>query len=195
MSVGFGIIINYASYLKRDKDVVLTGLTASTTNEFFEVCLAGLITIPAAFIFLGAAGTTGGTFGIGFNALPIVFLHMPGGSFFGFLWFFMLFLAAITSSLSMLQPGIAFLEEGLDIDRNKSVTLLGLLTAAGSLFVVYNSKGLAALDTMDFWVGTAMIFVLATLQVILYGWVLGIEKASKKQSEVPSLRFLRSLAS
>ncbi|MCS5618852.1 MAG: sodium-dependent transporter [Myxococcota bacterium] len=176
MSVGFGIIINYASYLKRDKDVVLTGLTASTTNEFFEVCLAGLITIPAAFIFLGAAGTTGGTFGIGFNALPIVFLHMPGGSFFGFLWFFMLFLAAITSSLSMLQPGIAFLEEGLNIDRNKSVTLLGLLTAAGSLFVVYNSKGLAALDTMDFWVGTAMIFVLATLQVILYGWVLGIEK-------------------
>ncbi|MDP6979347.1 MAG: sodium-dependent transporter [Myxococcota bacterium] len=176
LSVGFGIIINYASYLHRDKDVVLSGLTASSTNEFFEVCLGGLITIPAAFIFLGAAGATGGTFGLGFNALPVVFLYMPGGEFFGFLWFFMLFLAAITSSLSMLQPGIAFLEEGLDIDRHSSVMLLGLLTGAGSLFVVYFSEGLAALDTMDFWVGTAGIFVLATLQVILYGWVLGVDK-------------------
>jgi len=176
LSVGFGIIINYASYLERDKDVVLSGLTASSTNEFFEVCLGGLITIPAAFIFLGAAGAAGGTFGLGFNALPVVFLYMPGGEFFGFLWFFMLFLAAITSSLSMLQPGIAFLEEGLDISRQQSVILLGLLTAAGSLFVVYFSEGLAALDTMDFWVGTAMIFVLATLQVILFGWVLGVDK-------------------
>ncbi len=188
LSVGFGIIINYASYLDRDKDVVLTGLTASSTNEFFEVCLGGLITIPAAFIFLGAAGATGGTFGLGFNALPVVFLHMPGGSFFGFLWFFMLFLAAITSSLSMLQPGIAFLEEGLNIGRKTSVTLLGALTGAGSLFVVYFSKGLTALDTMDFWVGTAMIFVLATLQVILFGWVLGTDKGVKEAQRGAQIR-------
>ncbi|MCH7599290.1 MAG: sodium-dependent transporter [Myxococcales bacterium] len=176
LSVGFGIIINYASYLGRDKDVVLSGLTASSTNEFFEVCLGGLITIPAAFIFLGAAGASGSTFGLGFNALPVVFVHMSGGAFFGFLWFFMLFLAAITSSLSMLQPGIAFLEEGLNIGRKASVTLLGALTGAGSLFVIYFSEGLAALDTMDFWAGTALIFVLATLQVILFGWVLGVDK-------------------
>ncbi|MCB0339366.1 MAG: hypothetical protein KDD53_07170, partial [Bdellovibrionales bacterium] len=113
LSVGFGIIINYASYLKKNDDVALSGLTASATNEFCEVCLGGLITIPAAFIFLGAAGSIGGTFGLGFNTLPVVFLYMPGGRFFGFLWFFMLFLAAITSSLSMLQPAIAFLEENL----------------------------------------------------------------------------------
>ena len=191
LSVGFGIIINYASYLERDKDVVLSGLTASSTNEFFEVCLGGLITIPAAFIFLGAAGATGGTFGLGFNALPVVFLHMPGGSFFGFLWFFMLFLAAITSSLSMLQPGIAFLEEGLNIGRKASVSLLGVLTGAGSLFVIYHSKGLAALDTMDFWVGTAMIFVLATLQVILFGWILGTEKGVEEANRGADLRLPR----
>lgn len=188
LSVGFGIIVNYASYLERDKDVVLSGLTASSTNEFFEVCLGGLITIPAAFIFLGAAGATGGTFGLGFNALPVVFLHMPGGSFFGFIWFFMLFLAAITSSLSMLQPGIAFLEEGLNIGRKTSVTLLGALTGAGSLFVIYFSKGLVALDTMDFWVGTAMIFVLATLQVILFGWVLGTDKGVEEAERGAAIR-------
>ncbi|MCP4037239.1 MAG: sodium:calcium symporter, partial [bacterium] len=194
LSVGFGIIVNYASYLHRDKDVVLSGLTASSTNEFFEVCLGGLITIPAAFIFLGAAGATGGTFGLGFNALPVVFLYMPGGEFFGFLWFFMLFLAAITSSLSMLQPGIAFLEEGLDIARHESVLLLGLLTGAGSLFVVYFSEGLAALDTMDFWVGTALIFVLATLQVILFGWVLGADEGiaeAERGAQLPLPKLFR----
>ena len=46
----FGIIINYSSYLKRNDDVVLSSLTASAVNEFFEVCLGGLITIPAAFM-------------------------------------------------------------------------------------------------------------------------------------------------
>ena len=56
LSVGFGVIVNYASYLRRKDDVVLSGLTASATNEFFEVCMGGLITIPAAFIFLGVVG-------------------------------------------------------------------------------------------------------------------------------------------
>ncbi len=177
LSVGFGVIINYASYLRRKDDIVLSGLTASATNEFFEVCLGGLITVPAAFIFLGAAGAVGGTFGLGFNTLPVVFLYMPGGRVFGFVWFFMLFLAAITSSLSMLQPAIAFLEEALNIGRRASVAILGLITSLGSFFVIYFSKDLVALDTMDFWVGTAMIFVLAMVQVILHSWVFGAEKA------------------
>ena len=56
LSVGFGIVVNYASYLKKDDDVVLSGLTASSMNEFFEVCLGGLITMTAAFIFLGSGG-------------------------------------------------------------------------------------------------------------------------------------------
>jgi SNF family Na+-dependent transporter len=55
LSVGFGIIINYASYLSKKDDVALSGLTSCSMNEFFEVCLGGLITIPAAFIFLGLA--------------------------------------------------------------------------------------------------------------------------------------------
>lgn len=176
LSVGFGVIINYASYLKRKDDVVLSGLTASATNEFFEVCLGGLITIPAAFVFLGAIGTQGSSFQVGFKTLPVVFQYMPGGRFFGAIWFFMLFLAAITSSLSMLQPAIAFLEEGLKIGRKASVALLGLITALGSFFVIWFSKGLAALDTLDFWVGTAMIFVLAMVQVFLFSWSFGVKK-------------------
>ncbi|RME38830.1 MAG: sodium:calcium symporter [Planctomycetota bacterium] len=191
LSVGFGIIVNYASYLKKDDDVVLSGLTAASTNEFFEVCLGGLITIPAAFIFLGAAGAVGGTFGLGFNTLPVVFKYMPMGRIVGFLWFFMLFLAAITSSLSMLQPAIAFLEEGLNLGRRASVTLLGMITAMGSCFIVYFSKGLTALDTMDFWVGTALIYVLATIEVILFAWFFGVEKAYEEAHRGAALRIPR----
>jgi len=180
LSVGFGVIINYASYLKRKDDVVLSGLTATSVNEFFEVCLGGLITIPAAFLFLGATAEKAGTFGLGFEALPNVFAAMPAGRLFGFLWFFMLFLAAITSSLSMLQPVIAFIEEGLGMKRHASVAFLGLITAIGSAFVVYFSKDMMALDTFDFWAGTMMIVLLAIVQTFLYGWVLGIEKGEQE---------------
>jgi SNF family Na+-dependent transporter len=98
LSVGFGVIITYASYMRRDDDIALSSTTAVAGNEFFEVSLGGMITIPAAFIFLGAAGAVGGTFTLGFNTLPLVFEHMPLGRWVGFLWFFLLFLAAITSS-------------------------------------------------------------------------------------------------
>ncbi len=192
LSVGFGVIINYASYLKRKDDVVLSGLTASATNEFFEVCLGGLITIPAAFVFLGIAGAQAtGTFDLGFKTLPIVFSYMPAGNLFGFLFFFMLFLAAITSSLSMLQPAIAFLEEALGIGRKASVTLLGLITGMGSLFVIYFSKDLAAQVTLDNWVGTIFIVILATIQVILFAWVFGAERGYRFAHEGAELRIPR----
>jgi SNF family Na+-dependent transporter len=180
LSVGFGIIINYASYLRRNDDIVLSGLTASSMNEFFEVCLGGLITLTAAFIFLGAAAGQQGTFDLGFKVLPNVFALMPGGRFFGFLWFIMLFIAAITSSVSMLQPVIAFLEEGFALKRHASAALLGLLSALGCGFVVWFSRGLTALDTMDFWVGTVLIFVLAMIQSIIYGWIFGIQRGHEE---------------
>ena len=183
LSIGFGVIINYSSYLKRKDDVVLSGLAATSANEFCEVGLGGLMTVPAAFTFLGIAGATGSTLGLGFNALPMVFASMPAGALFGFLFFFLLFLAAVTSSLSMLQPGIAFLEESMDIDRKKSVSILGIITALGSGFVVYFSKDLKALDTIDFWVGTFLIFILATVQIIIFGWVIGIKQGLKMANQ------------
>jgi SNF family Na+-dependent transporter len=149
-------------------------------NEFFEVCLGGLITLPAAFIFLGVAAGGMGTFDLGFKALPNVFALMPAGRVFGFLWFFMLFVAAITSSVSMLQPVIAFFEEGFGLKRHGSAAILGLIAALGCGFVVYFSKDLVALDTLDFWVGTTLIFLLAMVQAILYGWIFGIEKGDRE---------------
>jgi SNF family Na+-dependent transporter len=193
LSVGFGIIINYASYLREKDDVVLSGLTSCSVNEFFEVCLGGLISIPAAFIFLGVAAMsfTGSSFDLGFKALPNVFAMMPAGRVFGFLWFFMLFVAAITSSVSMLQPVIAFLEEGFGLKRHASATVLALISALGVAFVMYFSKNLVALDTFDFWVGNVLIFILAMFQAFLYGWVFGIERGEAEAHKGAHIRIPR----
>ncbi len=192
LSVGFGVILVYASYVGPRDDIVLSGLTASATNEFCEVALGGLITLPAAVAFLGVAGVAGqGTFGLGFNVLPMVFSAMPAGSLFGAMFFFVLFIAAITSSLSMLQPGIALLEEALGIGRKGSVGLLGTLTALGTGFVAWFSRDLKALDTLDFWVGTFLIFVLAMIQIVLFGWAFGIERGWEELHRGGAIRLPR----
>jgi SNF family Na+-dependent transporter len=185
LSVGFGVILNYASYLRRKDDVVLSGLSATATNEFCEVCLGGMVAIPATFVFLGTAMTIdvinkGSTFGLGFTTLPTVFAGMPWGRWFAVAWFGLLFLAGITSSLSMLQPAIAFLEEGFGLKRRASVAGLGFVTLIGALAVVYFSHETTVLSTMDYWVGTFMIYMLAMIQVILFGWVIGMEEGMKE---------------
>lgn len=179
LSIAAGVITTYSSYLKRNDDVALSGLASCTTNEFFEVVFGGLITVPAAVAFVGIAGISGvlsSTFGLGFNALPLVFAHMPFGQFFGTLFFFLLFLAAVTSSISMIQPSIAFLEEAFDIGRKRSVAILLFVVSSGALFVSYFSADMKGLDTMDFWAGTVLIYISATILIILFSWVIGVDK-------------------
>ena len=184
LSVGFGVILTYSSYLSRKDDVVLSGLAATSANEFCEVGLGGLITLPASVAFLGVSGIAGmSTFALGFNVLPLVFAKMPLGWLFGFAFFFLLFLAAITSSLSMLQPGIAFLEESLNIERKQSVAILGFITAIGTAFVLYFSEDLKALDTLDFWVGTLLIFILATTQIVVFAWGFGVRRGLEEAAK------------
>ncbi len=200
LSLGFGLILTYASYLKPDDDVCLSSLTSAAGNGFCEVVLGGMIAIPAAFIFLGPVFLSNhdniGTFSLGFMTLPNVFNQMPAGQFFGFLFFFLLFLAAVTSSLSMLQPSIALLEEGLGLDRKRSVALLGLISLIGTGFITYYSKGLSALDTVDFWMANFFIFIFATVQTLIFGWVIGPKKGFAELSagaEIPVPRSMMTM--
>jgi SNF family Na+-dependent transporter len=177
LSVGFGVIVNYASYMKKKDDVVLSGLTASATNELFEVGFGGMITIPAAFIFMGASGIIGqGTFGLGFNTLPVVFAQMPAGNLIGALWFLMLFLAAITSSLSMLQPTVAFVAEALGWSHKKAVGAVAAVAFAGSSYCLWFTGGTVGWGTIDDWVGTFLIVVLAFFQIVAFAWVFGTQR-------------------
>ncbi len=191
LSVGFGLILCYSSYLRSEDDVVLTGLSASSTNEFCEVILGGLIVVPTAFLFLGAENAKGGTFGLGFITIPAIMNFMPGGqfwgSFFGAMWFGLLFVAAVTSSLSMLQPAIAFLEDGFGLRRRASVTILGVVTAVGAAPIMYFTKGYLALDYTDFWCNLCMI-IAATCMVLMFGWIIGAERGVKEMNRGADFR-------
>ncbi len=192
LSVGFGVIINYASYLKKKDDVVLSGLTASATNEFFEVVLGGTIALTASVVFVGVAatmaGASGGSVSLGFKTLPMVFAQMPGGNFFGAAFFLILFLAAITSSLSMLQPTKAFFEEALGIGKGPATLLVTAWGLAGNFFVLWFSRGGVAMDTIDFWVGTFFILVVAAVQIVAFGWVFGVDRGLAEAHEGAQLR-------
>lgn len=180
LSVGIGVILTYASYLKKGDDVVLSGLSASSTNELAEVILGGSIIIPAAFAFFGPQDiksiAQSGAFNLSFITMPLVLNKLPMAAIFGFSWFFLLFLAGITSSVSLAQPAVAFLEDEFEINRKRSVSIFAIavfvLTQPAIFFL-----GRGVVDELDFWGGTFFLVVFATIEVILFAWVFGMERA------------------
>ena len=170
LSIGFGIVCTYASYVRRRKDIALGSITANAANEVAEVGLAGMMIIPAAVSLLGVAAAAGtSTFGLGFNVLPQVFNSMPGGRFFGTLFFVLLSIGAITSAISILQPAVAYVEEFWNLRRVQSVSLVAFLLVVGSLMVVwFTGDGLIGLDTLDFWLGTMSLYFSSALYLILF---------------------------
>jgi len=180
LSVGIGVILTYASYLKKTDDVILSGLTAAATNEWAEVVLGGSIAITSAFLFFGPQGikdvASGGAFNLGFVAIPLTLNHISYGFLFGFFWFMLLFIAGVTSSISLAQPAIAFLEDEFDFDRKKAVGVFTILTfVLCNLSVFLLGKGFV--DEMDFWGGTFALVLFGTIEAILFSWVFGIDKA------------------
>ncbi len=174
LSIGFGIVCTYASYVRRRKDIALGSLTANAANEVAEVGLAGMMIIPAAVSLLGVAAAAGtSTFGLGFNVLPQVFNSMPGGQIFGTLFFVLLSIGAITSAISITQPAVAFVEEFWNLSRTQSVSLIAMLLGVGSLIVIWFTDGLLALDTLDFWLGTMSLYVSSALFLIVFRFVWG----------------------
>ena len=186
LTVGFSAIMTYASFLKKNADVVLSSVSSCATNEFFEVCLGGMITVPAAVAFFGVAGAIGAglsLFDLGFKVLPLVFFNMPAGGVFGFLFFFLLFVSAVTSSISMLMPNVAFIEEATGFGRRGSLPMLGIITFFVSSFVLFFSADLKAMDTMDFWIGQVTLFVFATVQTVVFSWKFGAERGRLEANE------------
>ncbi len=180
LSIGIGVILTYASYLSKTDDVVLSGVTAASTNEIAEVILGGSIVIPAAFVFFGPeeikAIATSGTFNLGYVTMPLVLGHLPLSEIFSFCWFFLLFLAGITSSVSLAQPAIAFLEDEFDVSRKTAVKIFGVMTFVLCQPAIFFLKN-GVVDELDFWGGTFFLVLFATIEVVLFSWVFGMEKA------------------
>ena len=183
LSVGMGSIQTYASFLRKKDDVTLTGLSTAATNEFAEVVLGGTIAIPAAVVFFGVAGATalanGGAYDLGVVAMGVVFQGLPGPEVLGrvaaFLWFFLLFIAGITSSVALASPTIAFLQEELGFNRKNAVRVIGALALGLGMFhVVFYHQGVH--QEWDYWAGTFGLVVFATIEIILFSFVFGINR-------------------
>jgi SNF family Na+-dependent transporter len=180
LSVGIGVILTYASYLTREDDVTLSALTSVSTNEFAEVILGGSIVIPLAVAFLGPSVVQeiakSGAFNLSFVTIPLVFTKISAGSIFAFLWFMLLFLAGVTSSISLIQPVVAFIQDEFDISREKAVNIIGVITfifCQPAIFFIGNG----VIDELDFWAGNFFLILFATIEIIIFAWIFGIDKA------------------
>ena len=193
LSVGMGVILTYSSYLRKRDDVALAGLTAATANEFAEVVLAGSIIIPAAFVFFGPAVeniqsiAASGSFDLGFVTMPLIFQQIPGGIFFGFLWFFMLFLAGVTSSISICQPAVAFMKNEFGIKRGHAVLILAVIMFVLSQPAIWFLR-YGVMDDLDFWAANFIIVIGALIEIVLFGWVFGSKKGWKELHESAKIK-------
>ncbi len=195
LSLGMGTIHTYSSYLTEKDDVTLTGLSTAATNEFAEVVLGGTIAIPAAVTFFGVAGATaiaeGGSYDLGIVAMGVVFQGLPGGEAWGqltgFLWFFLLFIAGITSAVALSSPAIAFLQEEFEQTRKQAVMkVMALAVALGTLHVVFYHRQF--LDVWDYWAGTFGLVIFATVEIVLFSYIFGIDRGWKEMHVGADLR-------
>jgi len=191
LSVGMGTIHAYASYLRPNDDIALSGLTTAATNKFVEVVLGGSIAIPVAVAFFGLGMTQeiarGGAFNLGFVSMPVIFNQIPLGHLFGALWFLLLFVAGITSSVAMGQPIIAFMKNKFGMSHQRAVLALAALVIICVQPVVF-FLGHGFLDEMDYWSGTFGLVVFALIEIILFAWVFNIDRAWKEINRGADIR-------
>ena len=171
LSIGNGTLSAYASYLRKDDDCALTGLSTSATNEFVEVILGGSIAIPVAVAFFGLATTQAiaaqGSFDLGFVAMPIIFQKLPLGFLFGAMWFLLLFFAGITSSVALCTPFMALLKESFGFSRSRAALIVGAVMALFGVPIVLFLK-FGYMDQYDFWIGMLLLSALSLLETLIF---------------------------
>lgn len=176
LSVSFGIMMTYSSYLKPRTNLTGTGLVTAFANSSFEV-LAGI----GVFATLGFMAVQSGigvdevaTSGIGlaFVAFPTIINEMPLGSLFGVLFFGSLTLAGFTSLFSLLEPVVSAFKDKFGMERKPTAIGIGLFMAILSICLFSTTSGLATLDIMDKFTNNVGIVLIALIIIIVTDWVL-----------------------
>jgi len=171
LSLGMGIIQNYASYIRKGDDIALSALTTASLNELAEVIIGGSIAIPIAYAYLGPEVVKSGSLGLAFMALPNVFTSMGEvGRFFGTIWFLLLFFAGWTSAIAMYNYLTALLEEDLKINRRIGAVVVFLIYLMLGLPVALDPS-LTYFAELDNWVGSYLLVVLGLFDVIVAVWL------------------------
>lgn len=180
LSVGMGALITYGSYINKKDNLTSTAFSVTMTDTLVAI-LAGIVIFPAAFS-LGIKPTAG--MGLVFNTLPMIFNEMAGGYFLCIIFFVLLAIAALTSTISLLEVMVAYLVEELHLTR-KTATIVALLAtfllgAFASLSLRDGSSlqigGKPWFDCLDFISSNIMLPIGGLLIVIFTGWFLGKSK-------------------
>jgi len=169
LSVGFGIMVTYSSYLDKKTNLTSSGLVVAFSNSAFEV-LAG-IGVFAGVGFLIHAGGMGwddvqGGVGLAFFTFPAMIAAMPGGPIFGVLFFACLVLAGFTSLISIVEVVIAAVRDKLAVSRLGGTLLVCVPLAVISLLLMPTATGLMTLDTLDAFSNQVGIVACALLSIV-----------------------------
>lgn len=176
LSLGMGAIMVYGSYLPKNISIAKTSITIAVMDTLVAL-LAGIAIFP--IIFANGLEAASGP-GLIFNTLPIAFGHMPGGAFFGSLFFLLLTFAAWTSAISLIEPIVAWLVENRGHTRIYAATASGLVVwflGIGSVFSFniwsgesYQIFGKTFFDVLDYLTANIMLPLGGLLIAIFAGW-------------------------
>ena len=197
MSLGMGIIITYSSYVSKQENLMVSALGTSVSDLLFA-CLAGFAIIPAVF----AAGIAPGSGpGLVFDTLPFIFSSMGQtapvmSSIAAILFFLAILVAALTSSISLIEVGVAYLVETKGMRRGWACVLLFVLCGAcgalsslsfGPLSDIQLFGG-GIFDFADSFASNVLLVFGALLVCILVGWVMPRRKLFEELTNGGALR-------
>ncbi|MCK9163328.1 MAG: sodium-dependent transporter [Bacteroidales bacterium] len=134
MSLGMGCMVTYGTYIKKETSLPSLALTIGLMDLSVAV-LAGFAIFPGVFTF-GIEPTSGPT--LVFETLPLVFSMMPAGNIFGIFFFLLVFIAAITSSVSMLEPICLFIIQELKTTRVKAVLMVSTIVSILAILCAFS---------------------------------------------------------
>lgn len=175
MSLAMGILITYGSYTSKETSIV----SSTHQVELFDTgiaFLAGLMIIPSVFVFSGGdAAALGKGPSLMFITLPKVFNEMTGGAYIGTLFFVMVFFAALTSTISLMEACASILSDWLHLSRKKNTIIVAIFCLAVGSFVslgfgpldFVTVMGLGLLDLFDF-ISNSVIMPIVALSTCLF---------------------------
>lgn len=181
LSIGQGTLVTYGSYLERDDNLVRDCVPVVVMDT-----LAALLSAVAIFTIVFSVGMEPDSGpGLLFQTLPVVFSQIPGGYFLGLLFFLLVFLAALSSEISALEPSIAYLIQEKGWTRPRAVIavatgafLVGVPSALSfSLLKDYTIGGYSILGLFEFVTTSILIPIGGFMAVILVGWRWGFNHA------------------
>jgi NSS family neurotransmitter:Na+ symporter len=192
LSIGMGTLITYGSYIPKDNKLGSTAVQVSMIDLLVAV-LAGVAIFPAVFAF-GISPSSGES--LTFIVLPGIFQQMTGGMIFAFSFFFLLAIAALTSTISVLEVIVAYFSEQLNMKRRTAIIL-----ATGSMFILGISASLSwgmmsnvklfrlnIFDLFNFTTANILLPLGGLLIVAFLGWFLPGRDSKDELSNAGTLR-------